>query len=118
VQALAFVIIDVGWCGGISEARKIAALADTYRRPIAFHACAGPVVLTASSHLSLSVSNAAFQEVVRAYLSGWYRDVVTELPRVEGGYLYPIVEAPGLGLTLQPDLLKRPGAVHRRSVDA
>ena len=113
-QALAFVIIDVGWCGGISEARKIAALADTYQRPIAFHDCAGPVVLAASSHLSLSVSNAAFQEMVRAYLFGWYRDFVTELPRVEGGYLYPMHGA-GLGLALQPDLLKRPGTVHRRT---
>jgi galactonate dehydratase len=113
-QALAFVIVDLGWCGGVSEARKMAALADTYQRPIAFHDCSGPVVLTASSHLSLNISNAIFQEVVRAYLFGWYRDVVTELPRVEGGYLYPMHGA-GLGLSLQPDLIKRPGTIHRRT---
>ena len=33
---------DISWCGGLTEARKIAALADTYHRPVAPHDCSGP----------------------------------------------------------------------------
>ena len=36
------------------------------------------------------------QEIVRAYLHGWYGEVVSGLPRVEGGYVYP-PEGTGLG---------------------
>ena len=83
-NALAVAIVDLGWCGGFTEARKIASLADTYAKPIAPHDCSGPVVFTASVHLSLHAPNAIFQEMVRAFLRGWYQDVLTELPRVDG----------------------------------
>lgn len=70
-QALDIVMLDLSWCGGLSEAKKIATLAETYQRPVAPHDCTGPVVLTASLHLSLNIPNALMQEVVRAYLSTW-----------------------------------------------
>ena len=113
-NAASIIMLDVGWCGGISEARKIASLAETYQRPVAPHDCTGPVVLAASIHLALNAPNAAFQEVVRAYLAGWYREIVTTLPRVEAGFVYPMT-GPGLGLQLQPDLAKRADAVCRRT---
>jgi hypothetical protein len=39
----------MGWIGGLTG-RKIAALAETFDRPISPHSCAGPVVLTANVH--------------------------------------------------------------------
>jgi len=54
------------------------------------------------------------QEMVRAYYTGWYREVVTELPRIERGYAYPSTK-PGLGFALQPDLARRPGANLQRT---
>ena len=105
-QATSVVMLDLSWCGGLSEARKIANLAETYHRPIAPHDCTGPVVLTASLHLALHASNALMQEVVRAYLSTWYRDLVTELPTITAGFAMPM-HSPGLGTKLQPDLAKR-----------
>ena len=100
------VMLDIGWCGGVSEAKKIAAMAEAWHLPIAPHDCTGPVVLTASTHLSLNAPNALVQESVRAYYRTWYRDLVTALPEVEDGFI-SVPPGPGLGLELAPDLDKR-----------
>ena len=68
-QAADIVMLDVGWCGGLTEARKIAALAEAYQRPVAPHDCNGPVVWVASIHLMLHIPNALVMEAVRAYYS-------------------------------------------------
>ncbi len=113
-QAASVVMLDLSWCGGLSEARRIAHLAEAWSRPIAPHDCTGPVVLVASLHLALHASNALMQEVVRAYLSSWYRDLVTNLPRIERGFALPMT-GPGLGTRLLPDLRARPDCTIRRS---
>lgn len=113
-QAADIVMLDVGWCGGLSEARKIAALAEAYQRPVAPHDCNGPVVWVASVHLMVHIPNALIMEAVRAYYSTWYRDVLTDLPRVVRGHIEPL-NGPGLGTRLLPDLLDRDGVKVRRS---
>ncbi len=97
------VMLDLGWCGGISEARKIAAMAETWHLPVAPHDCTGPVVLTASTHLTLNAPNGLIQESVRAYYNTWYRDLVTGLPEVKDGFI-SVGRAPGHGIALQDDL--------------
>lgn len=113
-QAADVVMLDVGWCGGLTEARKIAALAEAYQRPVAPHDCNGPVVWVASIHFMLHIPNALVMEVVRAYFSTWYKDVLTDLPQVQDGCIYGL-PGPGLGTRLQPDLVKRQGVRVRRS---
>lgn len=108
------VMLDLSWCGGLSEARKIAAMADAWQLPVAPHDCTGPVVWAASTHLSLHVPNALIQESVRAFYSGWYKELVTELPKVQKGMI-SVNSQPGLGLQLLPDLHTRPDAVQRIS---
>lgn len=110
------VMLDVGWCGGLSEAKKISSLAEACQLPVAPHDCTGPVVLTASTHLAVNIPNALVQEMVRAYYWGWYRELLTELPIVEGGYIRP-PDGAGLGVGLQPDLRRRKG-VHVRRTEA
>lgn len=95
--------LDISWCGGLSEARKIASMAETWHLPIAPHDCTGPVVLCASTHLSLNAPNALVQESVRAFYRTWYRDLVTALPPVENGRI-TVPPGPGLGIELNPDL--------------
>ncbi len=109
-QAAGIIMLDLSWVGGISEAKKIATMAEAHQLPVAPHDCTGPVVLIASLHLALNAPNALVQETVRAYLSTWYGDLVTELPRIEAGYAYPMTGA-GLGTRLQPDILRRPDVV-------
>jgi galactonate dehydratase len=107
-----YVMLDVSWCGGLSEAKKIATMAEAFQRPVAPHDCTGPVVFAASIHLSLNLPNAIFQESVRAYYSSWYRDLVTEMPRIEKGYVHPF-EGAGLGTELAPFVLEHADAVIR-----
>jgi L-alanine-DL-glutamate epimerase-like enolase superfamily enzyme len=113
-EAAQVAIVDISWCGGISEARKIGTLAETYGIPVAPHDCTGPVVLTASTHLSVHLPNAPIQETVRAYYTGWYRELVTALPTIENGCITP-PRGPGLGTALLPDVYERPDARVRSS---
>ncbi len=102
-QAAGVIMLDLAWCGGLSEARKIAAMAEAWKLPIAPHDCTGPVVLAASTHLSLNAPNALIQESVRAFYKTWYRDVVTQVPPVKNGMI-TVPAGPGLGLDLHPDI--------------
>jgi L-alanine-DL-glutamate epimerase-like enolase superfamily enzyme len=109
-----YVMLDISWCGGLSEAKKIATMAEAFQRPVAPHDCTGPVVFAASIHLSLNLPNAIFQESVRAYYSSWYRDLVTVMPHIADGHIHPF-EGAGLGLELSPFVLNNPSAVIRRT---
>jgi len=112
--AMGIAMVDVSWCGGISEARKIATLAESFQRPVMFHDCTGPVVYTASTHLSLNATNALVQESVRAFNTGWYRELVTQLPEVRNGRITP-PPGPGLGTELLPTIRDRADAKTRVS---
>ena len=108
------VMADLCWTGGLTEGRKIAAMAETYHRPFAPHDCIGPVGFAAAVHMSFSQPNTLIQESVRAFYSGWYKELVTQVPRIEGGYVYPM-QGYGLGLELQPSVFKRPDLHTRHS---
>ena len=108
------VMADLCWTGGLTEGRKIAAMAETYHRPFAPHDCIGPVGFVAAIHMSFSQPNTLIQESVRAFYKGWYLELVTGMPRIEGGYVYPM-EGPGLGLELLPAFFGRPDLTVRGS---
>ncbi len=112
--AIGIVMPDLSWIGGISEARKVASYAEAHHLPIAPHDCTGPVVYTASVHLALNAPNALIQESVRSFYTGWYKEIVTDLPRMVEGHVLPM-SGSGLGTRLLPDLAKRPDARVRRS---
>jgi galactonate dehydratase len=105
-DAAGIVMLDLSWCGGISEARKIGAMAEAWHLPVAPHDCTGPVVLAASTHVSLNAPNALVQESVRAFYRTWYRDLVTALPEVRNGMI-TVPTGPGLGMELAPDLAQK-----------
>jgi L-alanine-DL-glutamate epimerase-like enolase superfamily enzyme len=113
-QAADIVMIDPTWAGGITECKKVCALAEVYKRPVAMHDCTGPLTLYAGIHLAINATNAVYQETVRAYLRVNYPDLVTELPRIEAGHILAPTK-PGLGTGLLPDLHKREGAIVRES---
>jgi L-alanine-DL-glutamate epimerase-like enolase superfamily enzyme len=108
---------DVGWMGGISEALDVAALARAHDRCIAPHDCVGPVMLAANMQLVMAMPNAQILETVRAYLRGFYAEIMRPCPRIEGGHALPL-DGPGLGIELDPGLWRRPDATVRRSAPA
>jgi L-alanine-DL-glutamate epimerase-like enolase superfamily enzyme len=113
-HAVSIVMLDVAWVGGLSEARKIATMAEAHHLPFAPHDCTGPVTLMASVHLCMHGPNALIQETVRAFNHGWYPRLVTTLPRIENGYVYA-PEAAGLGMALRPEVLERDDLTVRTS---
>jgi L-alanine-DL-glutamate epimerase-like enolase superfamily enzyme len=112
--AIDVAIVDLGWTGGLTEARKIAALADTYAVPVAPHDCTGPISFAACVQFVTSQPNGLIQEHVRAFHRTWYGDLVTGLPEVAGGRV-ALPDAPGLGVRLVDGLDALPDVVRRVS---
>ena len=112
--AIGIALTDATWCGGVTEARRIAELAALHALPFGLHDCSGPVNLAVGVHVSLSVENAFMQEIVRAYYRGWYRDVVDGLPVLSEGRMAP-VDRPGHGVRLTQAVLERPTTRVRRT---
>lgn len=109
------VMINLSFTGGITEALKIAAMADANHLPIAPHDCTGPVLVFANLHLCASVPNAMIAEVVRGYIWGDYQDILTETLPVREGKAYFDQLGPGLGVELRPEIMNHPGATRRVS---
>ena len=107
LNAADIIMPDMAWTGGISETRKICALADTYYLPVTSHDTIGPVALWSAAHLMLHIPNAMIMETVRSYYKGWYNDIVTEAIPISDGML-TLPENPGLGTALRPEILTRP----------
>lgn len=112
-RAARIVMPDICWCGGISEARKIAAMAETYYLPVAPHNCGGPVLHLACAHLAANVTNLYILETVRRHYLEEYRGIVDHtLPAAEG--VIPLPPGPGLGVELTPEVLARPDVTINR----
>ena len=105
-RAASVIMIDLAWCGGLSEARKIANMAEASELPVTLHDCTGPIVYAASCALSATLPNVNYQEAVRAYFTGWYTEIVADIPMVTDGSVAPL-DGPGLGLSLRPELFQR-----------
>jgi galactonate dehydratase len=106
-DAMDIVMVDLCWTGGLTEGRKIAAMAETYHKPFAPHDCIGPVGFIAGVHAAFSQPNTLIMESVRAFYRGWYNELVTAVPVIKDGYVYPM-EGPGLGVDLRPEVYNRP----------
>ena len=107
-RAARIIMPDISWCGGISEAKKIASMAETYYLPVAPHNCGGPILHYASAHLAANLTNLGILETVRRHYLEEYKGIVTrELAPVNGEI--PLPPGPGLGVELDPGVFSRPG---------
>jgi galactonate dehydratase len=106
-QAAEIIQVDVAHCGGLFEARLIAAMAETYYVQLAPHSWYGPVSLAASLHLDACIPNFLIQETpVPHQEPPQQRDLLTTpLEMVDGTMAIPT--GPGLGITLNEDVLER-----------
>jgi len=97
--------VDVCIAGGITEAKKIAAMAETHLIQMLFHNPLGPVCTAASLHLDLSIDNAGPQELL--WLPQEMLPDVFECDfKVEQGKL-TVPAAPGLGIRFDAEAAKK-----------
>lgn len=93
---------DLCHAGGISECKKIAALAEAYYVKVAPHNPQGPVATAAAAHLAMAIPNFHILEYVRQEP---YRDqALREAWVVEKGQL-TVPDRPGLGVELNEEVL-------------
>lgn len=103
---------DMAWIGGLTEGQRIAHLALAHDRTIAPHDCTGPVTLLSNLQLMAAMPNALMAETVRSHLDGFYREVMTDVPKVEEGFIHPL-DGPGLGAGLNDTVLSRSDLTRR-----
>jgi len=87
---------DLCHCGGLLEAKKIAAAAEVYQMGVAPHNPLGPVANAAALHFALSTPNFLIQEDMLTDVP-WRWDVVKSNLQTKDGYWLPC-ETPGLGI--------------------
>jgi galactonate dehydratase len=95
-QACHVIQPDLCHCGGLWEAKKIAAMAEVYTMGVAPHNPLGPIANAAALHFDLSTPNFLIQEDMLTDVP-WRWDVVRHSLLSEGGYWMPS-DAPGLGI--------------------
>jgi galactonate dehydratase len=106
-QAVAVAQPDVANCGGLMQAKKIAALAEAEYISIAPHNPNGPVATAAAVHLAASIPNFLILETIGAAADrALQAEVVSPPLRFEEGCLL-LPEGPGLGLKLNEDACER-----------
>ena len=106
-RACAIVQPDITHCGGLSEARRIAALAEAFGAAVAPHNPQGPVSTAASLELGFATPSYVICEAVSADVP-WRGEVVQEGFTVheDGRYVTPS-ERPGLGVEIDLDAVAR-----------
>ena len=106
-SGIAVVQPDVGICGGITTARKIAAIAEAHAVSVAFHNPFGPLQSAATWQLAAAIPNLLISEsMLTAAQQQYWERYVDDPPRVEGG-LWHVSDAPGLGPVLDVESLTK-----------
>ena len=97
-QAASILQPALGRVGGILEAKKIAAIAETYYAQIAPHLYCGPVEGAANIQLATCTPNFLILEGIQTW-GGFHADLLKKPIQWQDGYVIPPTE-PGLGVEL------------------
>jgi len=96
---------DVALAGGITQCKKIAAIAESYHSAVVTHNFLTPLITAASLHLDASIPNFITQEYSKGDEAP-HNAVFKTSYRREGGYI-PIPQALGLGVELDDSLIEK-----------
>ncbi|EEQ83735.2 galactonate dehydratase [Blastomyces dermatitidis ER-3] len=105
---------DISHCGGISEIRRIAAMAETYDVAIAPHCPLGPISLAASMQVDLTIPNFVIQEMslgIHYNTEAGSYDITNYVTDpsvfdVKDGYVDALTK-PGLGIDIDEEEVRR-----------
>lgn len=97
---------DLSWVGGITEARKIAAVAEAHFMEVAPHAFSSGILLAASLHFSAGIHNGAMVELDMT--ENGLREGILMEPFVQaGGYIELDDSKYGLGIELNKEAVEK-----------
>ncbi len=105
-QALDIAQPDTTWCGGITEARKIAAMASAWNIACVPHSFSSAIALMSNLHFSASIPNSMFQEFDRNY-NPLREELLTEPVRINKDGYIDLPDKPGLGVELNESTVKK-----------
>lgn len=100
-----FARIDVCNVGGLSESKKVAAMAETHYIDVMPHNPLGPISTAACIHLAASINNFATLEYSPRHDVERDRDLFPVAPEIEGTS-FPLPTEPGLGVTFDSEAAK------------
>ena len=103
--AVSIVQPDICHCGGLSEAKKIAAMAETVGVGVAPHNPLGPIAGVAALHFAVSTPNHVIQEEMVGAVP-WYGEVVDGPIRMVDGF-WQVPHRPGLGIEVDEAVCAR-----------
>ena len=98
-QAVSVIMPDIPKCGGLSECRKIANLAELYYIPFAPHNVASPIGSLASAHVCASIPNFLVLEFHWLHRDYWTTIIKEKEDIIRDGYI-TLSDRPGIGLDL------------------
>ena len=104
-QAVDIIMPDIPKCGGLSECRKIANMAEIYYIPFAPHNVSSPIGTMASCHVCASIPNflvIEFHWTRRAY---WMTIIQEKVDIVQDGYV-ALTDRPGIGVELDEEVAR------------
>jgi galactonate dehydratase len=104
--AVQYVRPDVCMCGGITGAKKIAALAEAHHVEVVPHNPLGPVSTAACLQIAACIPNFALQEYPLGELVPPKSEIVSRPLHLENGFL-TIPTEPGIGIDLAEDAAER-----------
>ena len=91
--------------GGILEARKIAAWAESHYVQVAPHNVGGPISTAAALHLAACTPNFKVQENFNDFAEAYVQEVAPGNPPVADGH-FALPRGPGLGVTLDEEVVR------------
>ncbi|MBN8734077.1 MAG: mandelate racemase/muconate lactonizing enzyme family protein, partial [Acidobacteria bacterium] len=109
-RAVDVCMYDVTWCGGISEAKKISDLADTYKIPTSPHTGGGPLLWFSSIHTATTLTNFYIMESVYHLYNDLFPHFIQNVPVPKDGFV-TAPEGPGLGVELREEPFRNGDAI-------
>ncbi len=97
---------DVTWCGGITEAKKIAGMASAWNIYCVPHSFSSAVALVANLHFSASIPNSLLQEFDRNY-NPLRENLLREPVWINRKGYIDLTDKPGLGIELDEAVVKK-----------
>ena len=106
-QAVDYVHPDLSFAGGITGTRKIADYAAQFRTPVALHNVGSLVLTYANAHFGGSIQNFYRSESQLGRPNHYIEGMAAGSPPDVRKGLLKVPTAPGLGLEINPDFLKK-----------